>query len=179
MNIYEDYGNYMSEVQELIEAMIKNKSTVYYVLTDVINVTDYIYRLSEKNEKIDEDLEEIFEIGFGYLSNILGDLKTYYEEYFEKNMEVFNYYSELMLYSIYIEDYKDHLNVEELITDDIEKILNDLIYMIDGVLVNKKPYDGLLVANIEGTVDDIKVGRENFQPVYNVFRMIAETLELE
>lgn len=179
MNIYEDYGNYMSEVQELVEAMIKSNSTVYYALTDVVKVTDYIYRLSQNDEKIDEDLEEIFEIGYGYLSNVLGDLKTYYEEYFEKNMAVFNYYSELMLYSIYVEDYKDHLNVEELINDDIEKQLNDLIYTIDGILVNKKPYDGLLIANIEGTIDDINIGRNNFQPVYNVFRMIAEELNLD
>lgn len=179
MNIYEDYGNYMSEVQDLIEAMINSNSTVYYALTDVIKVTDYIYRLSQNNEKLDDDLEEIFEIGYGYLANILGDLKTYFEEYFSKNMELFNYYSELMLYSIYIEDYKDHLNVEELLNDDIEKTLNDLIYKIDGILVNKKPYDGLLIANIEGTVDDVKIGRDNFQPVYNVFRMIAEELNLE
>lgn len=42
---------------------------------------------------------EIFEIGYGYLANVLGDLKTYYLDYFGKNIEVFNYYSELMLYS--------------------------------------------------------------------------------
>ena len=140
MNIYEDYANYISECQELIEEMIQYNSSVYYAIADVLKVTDYIYQKNEKKETIDEDMLEIFEIGYGYLANVLGDLKTYYLDYFDKNIEVFNYYSELMLYSIYIEDYKSHLNVQDLINDDIEKNLNDLIYKIDGILVNKKPY---------------------------------------
>lgn len=141
MNIYEDYANYISECQELIEEMIQYNSSVYYAIADVLKVTDYIYQKNEKKETIDEDMLEIFEIGYGYLANVLGDLKTYYLDYFDKNIEVFNYYSELMLYSIYIEDYKSHLNVQDLINDDIEKNLTDLIYKIDGILVNKKPYD--------------------------------------
>lgn len=122
MNIYEDYANYISECQELIEEMIQYNSSVYYAIADVLKVTDYIYQKNEKKETIDEDMLEIFEIGYGYLANVLGDLKTYYLDYFDKNIEVFNYYSELMLYSIYIEDYKSHLNVQDLINDDIEKI---------------------------------------------------------
>ena len=131
---YEDYANYISECQELIEEMIQYNSSVYYAIADVLKVTDYIYQKNEKKETIDEDMLEIFEIGYGYLANVLGDLKTYYLDYFDKNIEVFNYYSELMLYSIYIEDYKSHLNVQDLINDDIEKNLTDLIYKIDGIL---------------------------------------------
>lgn len=179
MNIYEDYANYMGEVQELIEEMIKHNTSVYYVLSDVIKVTDYIYRQNEQDPIHDEDLGEIFEIGFGYLANVLGDLKTYYEEYFSKNMDLFNYYSELMLYSVYIEDYKDHLSVNDLLNEDLEKTLNELIYKIDGILVNKKPYDGLVVANIEGEFDDVKLINDDYKPVFNVFRMIAEELNIE
>ena len=149
MNIYEDYANYISECQELIEEMIQYNSSVYYAIADVLKVTDYIYQKNEKKETIDEDMLEIFEIGYGYLANVLGDLKTYYLDYFDKNIEVFNYYSELMLYSIYIEDYKSHLNVQDLINDDIEKNLTDLIYKIDGILVNKKPYDKNTITDIE------------------------------
>lgn len=122
MNIYEDYANYISECQELIEEMIQYNSSVYYAIADVLKVTDYIYQKNEKKETIDEDMLEIFEIGYGYLANVLGDLKTYYLDYFDKNIEVFNYYSELMLYSIYIEDYKSHLNVQDLINVILKKI---------------------------------------------------------
>ena len=179
MNIYEDYANYISECQELIEEMIQYNSSVYYAIADVLKVTDYIYQKNEKKETIDEDMLEIFEIGYGYIANVLGDLKTYYLDYFDKNIEVFNYYSELMLYSIYIEDYKSHLNVQDLINDDIEKNLTDLIYKIDGILVNKKPYDKNTITDIEAKVSENKPQNDNYKPVYNVFRLIVEELDLE
>ena len=42
MNVYEDYANYISECQELIEEMIKHNRSVYYAISDVLKVTDYI-----------------------------------------------------------------------------------------------------------------------------------------
>ena len=48
MNIYEDYINYMGEKEELINMLIDTNSSIYYVLTDVIKVTDHIYKLYEK-----------------------------------------------------------------------------------------------------------------------------------
>ena len=179
MNIYEDYENYIGECQELIEQMIHHDSSIYYAIADVLKVTDYIYRKNSRKENIDEDLAEIFEIGYGYLANVLGDLKTYYLEYFDKNMETFNYYSELMLYSVYIEDYKSHLNVQDLMNDDIEQKLNDLIYKIDGILINKKTYDQKLIAHIEATLSDNKVKDDKYTPIFNVFRLIVEELNLE
>ena len=50
MNIYEDYANYISECQELIEEMIQYNSSVYYAIADVLKVTDYIYQKNEKKE---------------------------------------------------------------------------------------------------------------------------------
>lgn len=179
MNIYEDYLSYMNEVQELIEMMINNNSTIYYVLNDVIKVTDYIYRFHEENENIDEDLEEIFDIGFGFLANTLEDLKTYYYDYFEKDIDKFNYYSELMLYSVYIEDYKGYLEVNDLLNDDVEKALNELIYQIDSILVNKKPYDKSFVLSLDSVINTVLPMDADYKPVYNVFRMIVEELGIE
>ncbi len=179
MNIYEDYVSYMNEVQELIEVMIKNNSSIYYVLSDVIKVTDYIYRFHEENENMDEDLEEIFDIGFGFLANTLEDLKTYYYEYFEKDIDKFNYYSELMLYSVYIEDYKGYLEVNDKLNDDVEKALNELIYQIDSILVNKKPYDKSFVISLDSVIDTILPYDPDYKTVYNVFRLIVEELGIE
>lgn len=179
MNIYEDYVSYMNDVQELIEVMINNNSSIYYVLSDVIKVTDYIYRFHEENENMDEDLEEIFDIGFGFLANTLEDLKTYYYEYFDKNIDQFNYYCELMLYSVYIEDYKGFLEVNDVLNEDYEKALNDLIYQIDSIMVNKKPYDEALVMDIDFKINDLLPMDPDYKTVYNVFRMITEELGIE
>lgn len=178
MNIYEDYVNYMNDKQELIEKMIKHNSSIYYVLSDVIKVTDYIYRFYKENEKIDEDLEEIFDIGFGFIANTLEDLKTYYEDYFKKDIKTFNYYSELMLYSVYIEDFKGYLDVNDLLDEEKEKFLSELIYEIDNILVNKKPYDQSFVILLESKINTL-LPKNDYQPVYNVFRLISEELGIE
>ncbi len=179
MNIYEDYVNYMGECQELIEKMLETSSSIYYVISDVIKVCDYVYQEYSKNNKLDEDLEEIFEVGFGYISNVLGDLKTYFEDYYNKDIDAFNYYAELMLYSVYIDDYKGHLEVRDLLNNDIEKELNDLSSKIDNILINKKQYDESLVLLIDAKIGQLQLKDDDYKTVYNVFQMIAETLELE
>lgn len=179
MNIYEDYLSYMSDNQEFIEKMIETDSSIYYVLTDVIKVTDYIYRYQSDNEQIEEEIEEIFEIGFGFISNVLAQLNAYYNNYFDKNMEVFNYYSELMLYYVYIEDYLEYLKSEELLTQDEQALLDNMLNDIDSIIVNKKPYDKVFVANLEANMDSLKLGTPDYKPVYNVFRLIVEELQIE
>ena len=67
MNIYEDYRNYIDECDELIEMLKEKGASVYYAISDVLKVTEYIYNEYEKNQKLDEDLEEIFE----YIENDL------------------------------------------------------------------------------------------------------------
>lgn len=179
MNIYEDYINYMGEKEELINMLIDTNSSIYYVLTDVIKVTDHIYKLYEKGEKLEEDLEEIFDIGFGFLANTLEDLNTYYYDYFEKDKDKFNYYAELMLYSVYIEDYKGYLEVNDMLNEDVEKALNELIYQIDSILVNKKPFNESFVISLDSVINTVLPMDKDYKTVYNVFRMIAEELELE
>ena len=111
--------------------------------------------------------------------NILEDLKTYYDEYFEKNMDTFNYYSELMLYSVNVEDYLDHLIVQELGSEELEKKFRDINYEIDNMLVNKKTYDEAYIVNLDARIEELKLVNDGYKPVYNIFRMIVETLELE
>ena len=52
------------------------------------------------------------------------------DDYFEKDAEKFNYYAELMLYSVYIEDYKGFLEVNDLLNED----LDDKLFTDRGVL---------------------------------------------
>ena len=179
MNIYEDYLSYMSDNQDFIEKMLETNSSIYYVLSDVIKVTDYIYRYQCDNEEIEEEIEEIFEIGFGFIANVLSQLNVYYNNYFDKNMEVFNYYSELMLYFVYIEDYLEYLKSEEILTDDVEKLLNGMLDKIDNIIVNKKPFDKVFTSSLDATMDELKVVTPDYKPVYNVFRLIVEELQIE
>ena len=43
MNIYVDYRNYIDECDELIEMLKEKGASVYYAISDVLKVTEYIY----------------------------------------------------------------------------------------------------------------------------------------
>ena len=60
-----------------------------------------------------------------------------------------------------------------------EKALNELIYQIDAILVNKKEYNESFVVSIDSVINTVLPMDKDYKTVYNVFRMIAEELELE
>ena len=97
MNIYDDYINYLDECMELLDLLRENNSPLLIVVNDVIKVTDYIYQQYDKKQPISEELEEIFTLGFGYLSNVLTELKSYYEDCFDKDIKKLNKYAPLII----------------------------------------------------------------------------------
>lgn len=178
MNIYDDYGNYLGEIEVLLNKLTSQSSPVLYCLSDVINVLDYIYRKYLDKAKIDAELEEIFEIGFGYISNSLNDIKTYYEEYFNKDIVLFNQYANLITYSILIDDLKAYLISEERLTKEKEKALDNALNQIDNVMVNNLAITGDIICDIEEAYEASLPKKNDYKPVYTVFAMIAEELGL-
>lgn len=179
MNIYEDYQSYMEECSELIEVLKTNGKEVYYAISDVIKVTKYILNEYLHHQTIDEDLDEIFDIGYGFLANVLSDMKTYYEDAFDKNPKTFEKYSELLLYSIYVEDFKSFLESEELMNEDILQDLNDILMKLDGIFTHQKEYDENLPLEINAKLTELGLEKFKFRPAYSVFQLICEELNLE
>ncbi|MCM1514384.1 MAG: hypothetical protein NC090_05285 [Anaeroplasma bactoclasticum] len=178
MNIYEDYEKYIGECDELLDMLKTHGANVYYAIADVLKVTEYIYHQYETGTKVNEDLEEIFDIGYGFLSNVLADMKTYYEDCFDKNKETFEHYSELLLYSICIEDYKSFLSSEELLTAETEKELNRLLEQLDGIFTHQKEVASEYTLSLDAALEDLGMHQHEYQPAYAVFQLIAEELEL-
>lgn len=179
MNIYEDYQSYMEECSELIEVLKTNGKEVYYAISDVIKVTEYILNSYLNHQTIDEDLDEIFDIGYGFLANVLSDMKTYYEDTFDKNPKIVEKYSELLLYSIYVEDFKSFLESEELMNDDMLQTLNDILMKLDGIFTHQKEYDENLPLDINAKLTELGLEKFKFRPAYSVFQLICEELNLE
>ncbi len=178
MNIYEDYSGYMTDMKDLIKKLEKSGSAVYVLVEDALIVTKYIYSEYQKGSKLDEVLEEIFEAGFGYLSNVLNDLSIMYQDYFNSDIELFNYYAPLIVYSIYIEDYRCHLLADELLTDKREEVIQRIEESIDKILANKNPYNMEQIDSWEEEVLNMAPDGDKFEPVYIVYSMIVETLNL-
>ena len=178
MNMYEDYNGYMTDMRDLIKKLEETSSGVYVLLSDALLVTKYIYDEHEKGSKLDEVLEEIFEAGFGYLSNVLSDISIMYKEYFNEDIKLFNYYAPLIVYSLYLEDYRCHLEAEELLTEDREQTIKKVEEEIDQLLANKAPYNMEKIDEWEEEILGIAPKKDKFEPVYIIYSMIAEELHL-
>lgn len=179
MNIYEDYQSYMEECSEFIEMLQTNGKEVYYAIQDVIKVTNYIVQQYQQNQTIDEDLDEIFDIGYGFLANVLADMKTYYEDAFDKNPHIFETYSELLLYSIYIEDFKSFLESEDIMNDDILETINTMLDQLDSIFTHQKKFDKKLPIDLNAKLTELGIEKYKFRPAYSVFQMICEELNLD
>lgn len=176
MNIYDDYNKYIIENEELLNYLKSSNSSVLYCLADVLEVLDYVYKKYVDQVKIDNELEEIFEIGFGYLSNCLIDINTYYNDYFGKDIILFNKYSTLIIYSILLDDVKGYLLSEERLTEERSEMLDKAAKLIEGTLINIKEINPEEVAEIEDILEMVLPKKNKYKPVYAVFAMIAEEL---
>lgn len=176
MNIYDDYNKYIIENEELLNYLKSSNSSVLYCLADVLEVLDYVYKKYVDKVKIENELEEIFEIGFGYLSNCLIDINTYYKDYFGKDIILFNKYSTLIIYSILLDDVKGYLLSEERLTEERSELLDKAAKLIEGTLINIKEINPEEVAEVEDILEMVLPKKNNYKPVYAVFAMIAEEL---
>lgn len=178
VSIYEDYFSYISEHQKTVELLKKKLPNIYVLVEDVIKVTDYIWKEYDNKSKISDELAEIFEIGFGYLTNVLADLEAIFQEYFNNMPDKINYYAPLIIYSVYLEDYRCHLETEEILTDSIKERIDEIQEEIDSIMNKSLPFDITLIDKYEDEVLSMVTDKTHFQPVYVVFAMICEELDL-
>lgn len=175
MNIYEDYINYISEHNELIDKLYSTNSEVLYCLEDVIKVCDIIYKQYDNKETISDEVNEIFEIGFGYLVNTINDLDSYYKDCLEKDIILFNQYARILVYSILMEDYKYYLLSNDEYEGKEKEALEKALKEIDDIVTNKKEYTDETIELLEKTIN--LATREEYKPSYIIFAMIYEELE--
>jgi hypothetical protein len=168
----------MKEFRPLIKQMEATNSPILITFKDVISVNDHICKLVEQNEKVDEELADIFEIGFGFLTNTLEDLKVYYNDYFKKNILELNHYAPLILYHIYLDDFKWHLLNKEEMNEERSKVIDRIESEIDSILVGRGPFNHELIDSYEEEIRNITPFRDDFHAVYTVFSMIAEELNI-
>lgn len=178
MNIYDDYISYLDESMEILDVLRINKSPILVVIDDVLKVTDFIYQQYAKNKKIDDDMEEIFSLGFGYLSNVISDVKTYYEECFDKNIEELNKCSSLLINLFVLDDFKSFLEVSDRLSEELAKEIDKLLERLDRLIANKKGNQIEILEEVEILIDQSTPDNMVFHPVYTVYAMILEQISL-
>lgn len=178
MNIFDDYGNFIEEHEELINKLKDSSSVILTVINDVMKVLDYVYEQYLAGDKIEEDLIDIFDIGFGYFSNVMLDVNVYYKDYFNLNLDILNYYGSLITYSKHLEDFKYYLESEELLSDERKETIEKVLDKIELILKEKMSYSKEDIDNFEDDIKEIMPYHDSFKPVYSVFLMITEELNI-
>lgn len=178
MNVYDDYGNFIEDCDYLIKKLKEIDSPIMITINDVLKVLDYVYEQYLAGDKIEDELIDIFDIGFGYFSNVMIDVINYYKDYFKENIDILNYYAKLIVYDIYVNDFKCYLDTEELLNPERKVVIDKIKENIDQILKNRLPYSQETIEKFEGEISSIMPYHDNFKPVYSVFLMITEELNI-
>ncbi len=180
MNIIEDYKNWKDEHIDLIDNLLNIKSKIISRFTHVIAVCEYISTLSD--DLLNEDLENIFEVAFTYLSRQIETIETLFEKDYRHNLNAFDKASRSINLLLQIEDYiseyenletYDSSKADELskLEDDVLEfaengkdiddihfgILNDLVYKLfpeDYRTINDILYDVAIELNLIDSYED-------------------------
>lgn len=178
MNMYEDFSKFIEENKSFLKLIEVHSPTLYVLFEDVLVVLEEIFKNYDENSKIEEELKDFFEAGFGYISNVLSEIKMMYEDYFNADIKIMNIYSSLIIYFFYVEDLKCHLDAIEALTDSKKKIIDDIQLEIETILQNNKQFDETLTEKYEVKISKVTSVKDNFHPIYTIFSMIREELNL-
>ncbi len=178
MDIFKDYANWYEDNKMFIEELIHRESILIERIIDVIKVLEYIYMHQKSYEKIEEELTDIFDVGFGYIHEQISDLKHYYQSYFYFDFEKMEEYAQLINYSLYLDDFKEALyNAEKEnkeVFNEFEKIQEE----IDKIIINSEPFDDDLFDRLDHKIALIFDNTENLKTIPEIFSIVSEDLEL-
>ena len=179
MNIYEDYKAYMKDTSFLFDG-IKSKGdiSIDFFVDDIILILDYLSTKALDGAKLSSEEDEIFDIGYGYISNILEDLKHYYEDYFDKDIILFNSYKTLYPFSVMLEDLKGYLIGEDNYQGTNEENISDIENYIDDILINKKKINKDLIEDLNDKIDILMSSIPKYTPSYIIFCSIRQEMNL-
>ncbi len=161
MNIIEDYISWKDEHIELIDNLTERKSNIISRFTHVIAICEYISQLNDND--INEDLENIFEVAFSYLSREIDTIETIFKKDYRNNLDAFDKASRTINLMLQIDDF---INEYESLDNSTEKGLKEL---------NKLSDDVLAFAESGKDIDDIYFGILN-DLVYKLFPQDYRTI---
>jgi len=159
----------------MLELFKSNNNLIYDRFEPVYVVLEFIYDKAIKKEAIDEDLEVIFESGFNYLNNQFEVIKIYFETLFQKNCDDFIEYSELVLYLVYLLDFRSDL--EQSGVDSNFEELNELETMIENMIMERNKDVYFVADKMNSTLNKIhELIDFEYVSIVDIFVEIAENL---
>jgi hypothetical protein len=140
MNIYLDYASWKAENKEFINKLVKTQSITIRRFSPVIAVVDYLFERVCNKEKLTQDEELFFSMGFDYIYDCFYKIKSILDFTFKSNYEEMEKCAKTINLLLYINDFqaealeldKEPSEMAEL--DALEDVVNKFLEQHDNVL---------------------------------------------
>ncbi len=138
MDIYTDYANWKFENYDFIHPLIVKRSKTISRFTSVIAVVDYLYEQFVKRQKLDEDEEVFFEVGFDYIHDNFYTIKTILDYQFNHNIDEMEKCAKTINLLLYVNEFQAELLNQPLDLKQELQQLDDFEQKINSYLDKKE-----------------------------------------
>lgn len=178
MNTYEDFKHYLDEQSNLINIMKLNKMNTFMLFDSCIKVMTYFTDKAIDGVKLDYDEQEVFELGYSYISDIFQTLKSIYEDYLNKDSILLKKFDNVIFYHIVLDDLEGFLESNNLLNEDNKKEIAELNNYMFNLYKGVEEFKDHTLTYINGFFETLIPPTEEFIPTYTVFIEIADGYRL-
>lgn len=171
-----DYKNWFQKKQEFLHHLYHHDSIIMHRIINVLITLDYIGSLPES--ELNEDYDVIFEEGYKYLFETIGEVEIYLDKYFDNNLHKFLEYEELINYALYLNELKATLLEQGELNQDTNEEISDIQSEIDEILIHKEPFTHEKLNEYDARLLSTFVSKKHHLTVPEVYDRIAEELQI-
>lgn len=177
MNV-QDYQQYYQSNAMLLQKLEEENLFLSHRFQDLIKVLDYIVTLYEGSNKIEEDFEVIFEVGYVFLFHQFEDFKNYFTSYLESDYVLLKKYDTLINYTLYLDDLYQVLQDKDNFTEEQKKVFLNVQTSIEDILKNKAEVTETTFEEFNDSLEEVLLHTTDTITTLEVFEQIIEELAL-
>lgn len=175
--ILKDFVNWKLDNVEVLEKFKHHGSLIYDRLEPVYVVLNHIYEMAIEEESLSEELETIFQVGLNYLHAQFEVIRIYYEKLFNSSCELFEAYTPLVGYLLFISDLRADLEAFEEDIDFSE--LNEVETMLENMIAEHRDEFEYAANKLnKATYNIVKNLDFEYVSIIDIFVEIAENLKI-
>ena len=178
MNKYLDYEAYRKENKSFSDLIENNSFMCYNRISDIIFVLDKIAEKAKDEELIDDEVENIFDIGFDQLYTELEFLKSLYKNELNNDLFLFKKYDQAIHYSLLLSEILSDLENQKGFTKKAKTILSTRAKELIDYACNKKEIPNNYFDDLDIEVDSLLPKDYQFATISSIFEDIAMEVAL-
>jgi hypothetical protein len=172
----QDYKSYLLQNYNLLEDLKASNSLIYDRLADVLKVLAFIEERVERYQKIEEEFEVIFEVGFSYFYEQFEEVKNLIHLYFQKDFTGLKKYEDLINYNLYLTDLTEALKEKSLYNSDTKTVILRIVEEIETIISERREFGDDIFQRFNNMLQErVPVGTQSTQ---EIFALISEELDI-